>query len=227
MKESGINNKWVLPVLALLIFNTGLLAQTDVARQLKSLMQQHITNINKRSADKSKILPAFEGLTASGNAEVDVFAGFVVALCRANPRDGFAAANEQLSKLIPLINKMPVEQRKNVVNEFFRLEGAGLDIQNLTRLNDMMLQNIEEAKNEKLINGLSLYFYQLAQIFYLFSEPTEKCGMLPCLNDFYYSLSFNNALINKYFYNSYPVVKDHSDQIKLWYIDIFKHVPEK
>lgn len=193
----------------------------------KDFIRNNIAEINDRSNNNTTIVQKLNKYAENENVNIRVYAKFILAISVAEPANNFESANMHLESLCDLIKNIPDKQKKEVISEYFRDETVSINIRKITVLRETMMRGILQSQNFDLLEGLSKYFYLLAKSFYIFSTPTEMCGNSPCLNDYFYIVSLNNRLISKFFYNSNEQVKKRTDQIKLWYIDIFKHAPEK
>lgn len=187
---------------------------------------KYISIINDRRKPKLELLKSLERFLKDDNIELRIFAKYIKSLCLASPKDNFNKSIEILKEINKKIRDLSTETKQEIIKKYFRKEPM-IDIQALTKLNEVFIQNLKNQKNIKLAVGISNYFFQLEKLFYLLSSPPENCGKALCLNDLFYEVSINNAVLTRYFYNEIPIIRQNTDQIKLWYIDIFKHVPDK
>ena len=217
---------YIILTTAILFIRFPIAAESEI-EQFKTHLKQWMPDINSRmTTDKMTLKSEVTAFTGSNDIRIQIYAKYILALSNASPADNFQITNQLLADIIPVVEKLKAADKSFIIGNFFRIDPI-VDIFKITQLNDRLMMQIRDTENFILLEGLSLYFYQLAKIFYLFSVPTEKCGDSPCLNDFFFNLFQNNALIDKYFYSNNQSVKTRSNEMDLWYIDIFKHVPEK
>lgn len=219
--------KYIFVLLAIFLSDiTNLYAIINENERFWTFYEKYIYVINDRKTSKNEVLNELSAFLKSSNIQIKIFSTYLRAICLASPQDNFESAVRSLKEINKLVEKLSVDTKRSIIENYFRRQPL-VNIKALTKINEIAVRNLKKQNNNELVIGFSNYFFNLAKLFYKLSTPTENCGNVPCLNDLFYEVSINNATLNRYFYNSIPELRQNSEQMKLWYIDIFKHVPDK